>query len=212
MNDDPPVADLVTRATNGDQGAWSALVDRYAPLIWSICRKHSLGDADAHDVGQAVWLQLVNQLSDVRDPAALAGWLAATTRRECGKVRRAAREPKTGGHALDAGSILDEQAGMAGHELSAAESELPAAERDAALREAFTRLPPCCQQLIAMLTEDPPVPDAQISAGLGIPPGSIGPSRRRCLDKLRQDPALAALISPGAASAGGELSRQVPAR
>ena len=194
MNDDPPVADLVTRATNGDQGAWSALVDRYAPLIWSICREHSLGDADAHDVGQAVWLQLVNQLSDVRDPAALTGWLAATTRRECGKLRRAAREPKTGGHALDAGSILDEQAGMAGHELSAAESELPAAERDAALREAFTRLPPCCQQLIAMLTEDPPVPDTQISDTLGIPVGSIGPNRGRCLDKLRRDPALAALL------------------
>ena len=194
MNDDPPVADLMTRATNGDQGAWSALVDRYAPLIWSICHEHSLGDADAHDVGQAVWLQLVNQLSDVRDPAALTGWLAATTRRECGKLRRAAREPKTGGHALDAGSILDEQAGMAGHELSAAESELPAAERDAALREAFTRLPPCCQQLIAMLTEDPPVPDTQISATLGIPVGSIGPNRGRCLDKLRRDPALAALL------------------
>jgi len=194
MNDDPPVADLVTRATNGDQGAWSALVDRYAPLIWSICHEHSLGDADAHDVGQAVWLQLVNQLSDVRDPAALTGWLAATTRRECGKLRRAAREPKTGGHALDAGSILDEQAGMAGHELSAAESELPAAERDAALREAFTRLPPCCQQLIAMLTEDPPVPYTQISATLGIPVGNIEPNRGRCLDKLRRDPVLAALL------------------
>ena len=195
MNDDPSVTDLVTRATNGDQGAWGALVDRYAPLIWSICRKHSLGDADAHDVGQAVWLQLVNQLSDVRDPAALAGWLAATTRRECGKVRRAAREPKTGGHALDGGCIPDEQTGMA-------EQELLAAERDAALREAFTRLPPCCQQLIAMLTEDPPVPDTQISARLGISVGSIGPYRGRCLDKLRRDPALADLISAEAASAG----------
>jgi RNA polymerase sigma factor (sigma-70 family) len=177
MNDDPPVADLVTRAANGDQGAWSALVDRYAPLIWSICREHSLGDADAHDVGQAVWLQLVNQLGDVRDPAALTGWLAATTRRECGKVQRAAREPKTGEH-----------------ELPAAEYELPAAERDAALREAFTRLPPCCQQLIAMLTEDPPVPYTQISATLGIPVGNIEPNRGRCLDKLRRDPVLAALL------------------
>jgi len=204
MNDDPSVTDLVTRATNGDQGAWGALVDRYAPLIWSICREHSLSDADAHDIGQAIWLQLVNQLSNVRDPAAFAGWLATTTRRECGKVRRAAREPKTGGHALDAGTIPDEQTGMAGHELSAA-------ERDAALREAFTRLPPCCQRLIAMLTQDPPVPYTQISDTLGIPVGSIGPNRSRCLDKLRRDPALAALINPDTASAGSEPSAQAPA-
>ena len=205
MNDDPPVADLVTRATNGDQGAWGALVDRYAPLIWSICRKHSLSDADAHAIGQAVWLQLVSQLGNVRDPAALASWLATTTRRECGKVRRAAREPKTGGHALDGGCIPDEQTGMA-------EQELLAAERDAALREAFTRLPPRCQQLIAMLIEDPPVPYAKISAELGIPIGSIGPIRSRCLDMLRRDPALAALINPDAASAGGELSWRAPAQ
>ena len=212
MNDDPPVADLVTRATNGDQGAWSALVDRYAPLIWSICHEHSLGDADAHDVGQAVWLQLVNQLSDVRDPAALTGWLAATTRRECGKLRRAAREPKTGGHALDAGSILDEQAGMAGHELSAAESELPAAERDAALREALAHLAPRDQQLIAVLIEDPPVPYAEISARLGIPLGSIGPTRGRCLDKLRRHPAVAALIDADSRAAGSRGTRAPSAR
>jgi DNA-directed RNA polymerase specialized sigma24 family protein len=74
--------------------------------------------------------------------------------------------------------------------------ELLAAERDAVLREAVTRLPPCRQRLIAMLTEDPPVPYAQISATLRIPVGSIGPSRVRCLDKLRRDPAIAAVINP----------------
>jgi RNA polymerase sigma factor (sigma-70 family) len=204
MSDDPSVTDLVTRAANGDQRAWDALVDRYVPLIWSICRRHRLTDADAHDVGQAVWLQLVSQLGNVRDPAALTGWLATTTRRECGTVRRAARDLQAGGHALDAGSIPDEQTGMA-------EQELLATEQDAILREAFTRLPPCCQQLIAMLIEDPPAPYAQISATLGIPVGSIGPSRGSCLDKLRRDPALAALINPEAAVAG-EPSGRAPAR
>ena len=78
---DHPVATLVMRARNGDQLAWDALVERYAPLIWSLCRRYRLSGADAADVGQNVWLQLVNQLGKIRDPAALPGWLATTTRR-----------------------------------------------------------------------------------------------------------------------------------
>ena len=161
----PPVNDLVTRAGNGDKQAWDTLVERYAPLIWSFCRRYRLSNADANDVGQRVWLQLVSQLDKIRDPAALPGWLATATQRECGQ------------------------------QTEMAEQELLTGERHAALREAFTRLPPCCQRLIAVLTEDPPVPYAQISARLGIPVGSIGPNRRRCLDKLRHHPAIAALIS-----------------
>ena len=68
---DPTVSDLVARAKDGDRQAWDALVDRYAPLIWSICRRHRLGPADADDVAQSVWLRLVDQLDRVRDPAAL---------------------------------------------------------------------------------------------------------------------------------------------
>ena len=147
----------------------------------------------------------MSQLDKIRDPAALAGWLATTTRRECGRVLRAARGSLAAGYVLEAETIPDQQAGMA-------EQELLAAERHAALREAFTRLPPCCQQLISMLTEDPPVPYAQISASLSIPVGSIGPRRGRCLDKLRRDPVIAALINAEAASAPGELSGQAPAR
>jgi DNA-directed RNA polymerase specialized sigma24 family protein len=101
----------------------------------------------------------------------------------------------------DAGQIPDQQAGMTEHELLAA-------ERHAALREAFTRLPPCCQRLITVLIEDPPVPYAQISARLGIPVGGIGPSRSRCLEKLRRDPAIAALINAEATAVTGELSGQ----
>src|SRR5260370_7736822 len=86
MRDDPCVTDLVTRARNGDQQAWNALVERYAPLIWSICRHYGLGRADAEDVGQRTWLQFISQLGAIRDPAALPGWLATTTRRECSRV------------------------------------------------------------------------------------------------------------------------------
>ena len=184
----PSVTDLMTRARNGDQRAWDALVERYAPLIWSICRGHRLGDADAGDVAQRVWLQLVRHIDKVRDPAALAGWLATTTRRECLRVPRAVPGPRLAGYGPEAGLT-------AGELTLPVEHELLAAERQAALREALLTLPPSCQQLITLLIQDPPVPYARISATLGIPVGGIGPTRRRCLDKLRRHPAIAALIS-----------------
>ena len=185
---DPPVTELVMRARNCDQQAWDALVERYAPLIWSICRRYGLGGADADDVGQTVWLHLVDQLDRLRDPAALAGWLATTTRRECLWVRRAAQRLQASGPVPGVEDIPDEHAPIA-------EEELLAAERHAALREALTCLPPRCQQLMLLLLEDPPLHYAQISATLGIPVGSIGPSRARCLNKLRRHPAIAALMS-----------------
>jgi RNA polymerase sigma factor (sigma-70 family) len=194
----PPVTDLVIRARNGDKQAWDALVGRYAPLIWSICRRYRLGDADAEDVNQSVWLMLVDQLSALREPAALPGWLATTTQRECGRVLRAARRTQPGGQMLE-DSIPDEQT-------VTAEEELLKAERQAALREAFTCLSPNCQQLLAMLIQDPPLPYAQISAELGIPVGSIGPTRSRCLNKLRSHPAIAALIE----AETGDITRSGP--
>jgi RNA polymerase sigma factor (sigma-70 family) len=191
-----PVADLVMRARNGDQRAWDAIVERYAPLVWSICRRYRLSGADTDDAGQAVWLQLVDQIDRIRDPAALAGWLATTTRRECGRIVRAAHRAQPPGYVLDADKIPDEQTGMA-------DDDLLVAERHAALRQALSHQPPSCQQLISLLTEDPPPPYAEISARLGIPVGSIGPSRSRCLDKLRRHPAIAALIGAEVSAAPG---------
>jgi RNA polymerase sigma factor (sigma-70 family) len=184
------VIDLVARARSGDQQAWDALVDRYAPLIWSICRTYRLDGADAEDAGQRVWLQLAAQIDTIREPAALPGWLATTTRRECLRVRRAAQRSPAAGYVPDPETLPGEEAGTA-------EQELLTAERHAALREAFDDLPPRCQQLIALLAADPPVPYAEISTRLGIPVGSIGPNRGRCLDQLRRHPAIAALIHPG---------------
>jgi RNA polymerase sigma factor (sigma-70 family) len=180
--------DLVTRARDGDQQAWDALIERYAPLIWSICRRYQLADADGEDVAQTVWLRLIDQLDKIRDPAAIAGWLATTTRRECCRALRAAPRRQATWRELDAETIPDRQT-------RTAEQELLAVERNAALREALAQLTPRDQQLIAILTADPPVPYAEISARLGIPVGSVGPTRGRCLDKLRRHPAIAALIN-----------------
>ena len=188
MRDDPIVADLVTRAGKGDQQAWDVLVERYSPLIWSICRHYRLSRADAEDVGQRIWLQFVNHMGAIREPAALPGWLTTTTRRECNRVVRAARGPQAA-----AGQLLDEN--IPDKQIRTAEQELLAAERHAALREAFTCLSPSRQQLMALLIEDPPVPYTEISARLGIPVSSIGPTRRRCLDQIRHHPAIAALIN-----------------
>ena len=200
MNDDPPVTALAASAANSDKRAWDTLVERYTPLIGSICSRHQLAGADAEDICQTVWLQLLTHLGEIRDPAALAGWIATTTRRECGRTLRAPKGPAAR-HLLDAETIADQQTPMA-------EEELLAAERHAALLQALTRLPRCCQQLITLLTADPPVPYAQISAEMGIPVGSIGPRRSRCLEKLRRDPAIAALINPESAGAGYQLPRQ----
>jgi RNA polymerase sigma factor (sigma-70 family) len=184
----PAVIDLVTRARCGDKESWDALVERYAPLIWSICHRYQLSRTDAEDVGQSVWLRLVDQLNKLHDPAALPGWLATTTRRECWRVLRATRGPHAPAYRLDAENLPAQQDG-------GAEQELIEAERHAALREAFTQLPEDGQRLIALLIADPPLPYAEISAQLGIPVGSIGPNRGRCLDKMRRYPAIAALIN-----------------
>jgi len=194
MSDNMAVTALVMGARNGENQAWDALTERYNPLNWPICPRYRLAGADAEDVTQAVWLKLVDHVGHLRNPAALPGWLATTARRECGRVLRVAGTSRAWERVLTIENIPDTQT-------ATAEQELLAAERHAALREAFTRLPPACQRLLALLVEDPPLPYAEIGARLGIPAGSIGPNRGRCLDRLRRDPVIAALINADAAIA-----------
>jgi len=181
------IAFLVAQASHGDQQAWDTLVERYAPLIWSICRRYRLGRADTEDVGQSVWLQLVDRLEQVREPAALPGWIATTTRRQCERQLRAASGARAPSFTADVEVMADQQAGTV-------EDDVLAAERHAVLLEAMAGLPPAGRQLMALLIADPPLPYTAISATLGIPVGSIGPNRQRYLDKIRHHPAMAALI------------------
>ena len=192
MYSDPQVIELVKRAGVGEESAWHELVERYSTLIWSICRRHELGRADAEDVTQAVWLHLVKYVDSLRDPAALPGWLVTTTRRECCRVRQSRCRP--------ADVQISETENLWDDQMPTADDELLMAERHAALREAFTDLPANCRQLLSLLITDPPTPYAEISARLGIPIGSIGPNRSRCLQRLRRHPAIAALIDAEAPS------------
>jgi RNA polymerase sigma factor (sigma-70 family) len=187
MRDDPSVTALVGRVRDGDQVAWDELIERYSPLVWSICVRYQLARHDIDDVGQSVWLLLVEQIGRLREPAALPGWLATTTRRECLRILRAARRPDQVELPPEGQMPSDPDAAMI-------EQEIIVAERDAALRAAFAELPPGCHELLSMLMSDPPCAYADISATLGIPVGSIGPTRARCLNRLRRSPHLTAVL------------------
>lgn len=171
-------ADLVARAAAGEPAAWDRLVERYTNLLWSVGRAHRLSTADAGDVVQTTWLRLVENLERIQDPDRLAGWLVTTARRECLKVlRRSGRELVIGSDdaALD---VVDELA-------PALDAALLAEERDAALWACFGRLSERCQLLLRVLMAADAPAYAEVSEALGMPIGSIGPTRMRCLDRLR---------------------------
>ncbi len=191
MRDDRTVVALVARVSAGDQSAWDELVERYSPLVWSICVRYRLSRPDVDDVGQSVWLLLVEQVGKLREPAALPGWLATTTRRECMRVLNATR--RNDGAGLPPEDQLPEDPDAA--EIDKAILD---AERNAALRAAFAELPNSCREILSMLITDPPHNYADISAKLGVAVGSIGPTRARCLDRLRRSPHLTALLADGA--------------
>lgn len=175
--EDHEVATLVEAAASGDQCGWDALVKEFGAMVWAIARAHRLNDADAGDVVQATWLRLVERMEGIHDPARVGAWLATTARRECLRVvRNAHREVLLG----------DDLPERESPEESAVEA-LVAAERDVALWRSFSRLRPRDQALLRLLVADPRPAYEEISAALDLPIGSIGPTRARALDRLRQD-------------------------
>jgi RNA polymerase sigma factor (sigma-70 family) len=174
----PDIARLVRRAAEGDRWAWERLVDQYARLIWAMTRDFKLVESDAADVAQATWLRLLEHIDRLEYPARVGSWLAATARNEC--LRSVAARKKI---------VLvrddDTLNGDAAHEPEIDE-RLLAAERAQAVREALACLPLRWQRLLELLMSDPPASYAEISDQLGLPVGSIGPTRGRCLERLRE--------------------------
>lgn len=182
------VTELFRRAEAGDQAAWNAMVDRYTKLLWSVARAHRLGDADAADVVQTTWMRLVEYFGRIQDPEALPGWLATTARRECLRtLRRAGRAPV----ADSEDAILD----LVDERCAPVDARLLAEERDVALWRCFEQLSTRCQVLLRILMATPPPDYATVSAALGMPTGSIGPTRGRCLAHLRKLAARAGLVT-----------------
>ena len=166
---------LVRDAKLGDHRAWDALVARYGGMVWAVARAHRLGDADAADASQATWLKLLEHVGDIKEPRALGGWLATTARRECLRIlRQSARVDPLADvpEAADGGPELDDR--------------LLTSERDGHLWRAFEALPPRDQALLRMLAADPAPSYEEIAAALGMPIGSIGPTRARALVRLRR--------------------------
>jgi RNA polymerase sigma factor (sigma-70 family) len=171
---------LLAGAGAGSQAAWDALVARYARLVWSVARGFRLTDADAHDVFQTTWLRLIENLDRIADPERLPGWLATTARRECiGLLRKQDREVPV----FDApGQDLDDDEDPAHPDPETATIER---EEHRRLWEAFAQLSERCRMLLRVVAVCPMDSYADVSAALGIPTGSIGPTRARCLDRLR---------------------------
>lgn len=187
MDPTSPLPVLVAAARDGDQGAWDAIVDRFIPLVFSVISRHRLRGADADDVNQTVWLRLVEHLGDIRDPMALPGWIATTARNEC--LRHIDRSRRTTPVDPQESSALDEEPDPAD-----LDDSMLRAEALQALRDGLAELTPSQRDLLLLLLEDPPIPYAEISERLGIPVGSIGPTRGRALEKLRQTSALSGLM------------------
>jgi RNA polymerase sigma factor (sigma-70 family) len=172
--------DIFEAASGGDQAAWDELVHRLGGLVWSICRSFRLDQADAADVFQFTWLQLLDHLDTIQDAAKLPGWLATTARRECTAMYRRRHRVVYVGE----GATLDQLAGSAG----GADVAALARQRDTLLWEAFFMLGTTCQRILWLLVVDPPEGSAYAAASehLGLPPGSLGPKRGRCLQQLRR--------------------------
>ncbi len=182
--DDDVVATLVARALEGDSSAWDRLVGRFTPLVLSIVRRNRLQDAEAQDVVQTVWLRLVEHLGAVREPRALPGWIATTTRHECHHVH-GGRLPVPSAD-LDAHGPVDGSPGP--------DRDLLAGERHEALLAAVAELPERQRALLLLLLEDPPLPYDEIGRRLGMPVGSIGPTRARAIARIRSHAAVRALL------------------
>jgi RNA polymerase sigma factor (sigma-70 family) len=171
------VAALVRAATSGDERAWSALVDRFAKLVWAIARNHRLGADDAAEVSQTTWLRLAEHIDRLQDPSKVGGWLATTARHESLRVLRGA------GRQIPMGDDMPEPDRPA----PAIDEELLRSERDRMLWQAFSRLPARDQALLRLLISDPMPSYEEIGAAMGMPVGSIGPTRARCLERLRRE-------------------------
>ncbi|GIJ57468.1 RNA polymerase sigma factor [Virgisporangium aurantiacum] len=187
---------LIKASINGADDAWDELVRRHARLVAVVIRQYRLRPADAQDVSQIVWLRLIESLEHIREPAALPGWLVTTTRREC--QRYAQRGSRT--VVVDPATLTS----MTAPDAPDAGDALLATERHQVLRDGLAELSPEQQRLIALLSSDPPATYADISRILNIPIGSVGPTRRRVLEKLRQTAAVQSYLrSPTEVKAGG---------
>jgi RNA polymerase sigma factor (sigma-70 family) len=168
---------LVAAAAAGDRAAWDSLVEAYSSLVWAVALQHGIGHSDAGDVVQTTWLHLLEHIDDIRNPERIGSWLATTARREALRVvaqrRRVVLEGDDG--AFDGHDRL----------LPPVDERLLTEERAQHVRDALGTLPATWQSLVRLLVSDPPLSYQEIGDELGLPVGSIGPTRGRCMTRMR---------------------------
>ena len=170
-------AQLVRRAADGDQEAWERLIDQYSRLIWSITVNFKLPESDAADVAQTTWLRLLEHIDRIEHPDRVGSWLAATARNACLRSLAAQKRLTLSHEDADLEDPMRHEPEIDEH--------LLARERAQTVQDAVSCLPRRWQRLLELLMADPPTSYTEISDQLGVPVGSIGPTRGRCLARLR---------------------------
>ena len=177
---------LVRGAAGGDEVAWRGLVARFSNLVWAVARAHRLANADAADVYQTTWLRLAEHIGRIEHPERVGAWLATAARREClQSLRSAAKTAPTDD--MDRLDITAAVGNPTEEAVLAAETGREDAARAASMWRAFERLSGRCRELLRILMASPPPSYAEVAAALGLPLGSIGPTRARCLQRLREE-------------------------
>ena len=175
---------LIHRAAEGDPTAWNAIVDEFAGLLWSVVRGFRLNEAQSADAVQTTWLRLVEHIADLREPEHVAGWLKTTAHRVCLQViRQGGREQLTDWEE-DRGPVSGVR--YEGPDEDGPEATAMRQEQQVLVRRALAELPDRHRQLMELLVASPPISYQDISARLGMPVGSIGPTRARILARLRE--------------------------
>jgi RNA polymerase sigma factor (sigma-70 family) len=189
MSSSTELARLVRAAAAGDERAWDSLVTYYAPVIRGIARRFRLSPADQDDVFQRTWLALLGHIGRLNTPQAISGWLATTARHECLAVMRAARRE------LPVGDLPEDYRRAEPDQVDGTvDDELLSAARAAAVRAAVRRLGGRQQAMLEMLMAPSEPSYTEISTTLGVPVGSIGPTRARSLARLRRAPEIVDLF------------------
>jgi len=174
------LSDLVCQARTGDRNAWNSLIERLKGVVWRVTADAGLAIEDREDVFAVAFFRLFEHLDTIREPEKLPGWLATTARNEVRQLLRRKRrsEPRS---EIERRERVD----MGGVDEALLDGELRVA-----LQAAFLRLGCPCQELLRLVTAVPALSYEQISELMGIPRGAIGPTRKRCLERLRQTPEL----------------------
>jgi RNA polymerase sigma factor (sigma-70 family) len=171
------VGACLVRARDGDTAALGEIVRELNPLLWHVARGEGLTAEESADVVQTSWLELLRRLHEIRSPQALTSWLVTATRREAWRVRKLTRRQASDG-AAQLESVADPDPGPG--------ERLLTDERDRVLWQQVQRLPGRCRELLRIVAQVSRPDYAAVAEALGMPVGSIGPTRGRCLAKLRE--------------------------